>query len=79
MQLGDAHLAKWLSLNTKQTRASSTSVAGLPGVARRILTTTTLSEQNYTLSRTTLSGAELHFEQNYTLSRTTPKIQISKM
>ena len=41
-------------------------------------TTTTLSEQNYTLNRTTLSGAELHFEQNYTLSRTTPKIQISE-
>ena len=46
---------------------------------RRIFTTTTLSEQNYTLSRTTLSGAELHFEQNYTLSRTAPQIQISKI
>ena len=34
--------------------------------ARGIFITTTLSEQNYTLSRTTLSGAELHFEQNYT-------------
>ena len=45
---------------------------------RWIFTTTTLSEQNYTLSTTTLSRAELHFvfEQNYTLSRTTPKIQI---
>ena len=38
-----------------------------------MFTTTTPSEQNYTLSRTILSGAELHFEQNYTLSRTTPK------
>ena len=35
-------------------------------VAGRIPTTTTLSEQNYTLSRTTLPGGELHFEQNYT-------------
>ena len=49
------------------------------GLGLWIFTTTTLSEQNYTLSRTTLSGAELHIEQNYTLSRTRPKIEISKI
>ena len=60
-------------------RAPSGARRDLEAHPNRIFTTTTLSEQNYTLSRTTLSGAELHFEQNYTLSRTTPKIQFSKM